>query len=247
MNGARATAERILRGSNHVAAIAATVIALSGSASAADLRLPLKAPPLPPFFSWSGFYAGADVGYAWGRDSTTEYLTGTNTLTGLKWNYSPSGAVGGLYAGGNYQTGPAVLGIEGDIEGTGIQGGFNDVTTGGAGDTLIDWQGSLRGRLGFAADKVLFYGTGGLAFADISHTYKNLVAVTSETTSAVRTGWTAGAGVEMFVSPHLLVRAEYRYSDFGKYRYDSVVTFPGLTGEQNPRLNTVRIGTAYKF
>lgn len=229
------------------AAIGTLMLIFTGCADAADLRLPVKAPPMLPIYSWTGFYVGADVGYAWGRDSTTEYFTGTNTLTGLKWDYAPAGAVGGLYAGGNYQIGAIVLGVETDIEATGIRGGFNDPALGGAGNTKIDWQGSLRGRLGFAADRALFYGTGGLAYANISHTYNNLVAGSVETTSAVRTGWTAGAGVEVALTPNFLARVEYRYTDFGSYRYDSVVTFPGLTGQQEPRFGTVRVGGAYRF
>lgn len=223
------------------------VLALSTTAYAADLRLPVKAPPPLPVFSWTGFYLGAAVGYGWGRDSTIEFFTANGAPTGLGWDYPVRGALGGLYAGANYQTGPAVFGIEGDIEGTQIKGGFLDVPLGGAGDTRIDWQGSVRGRVGFAADRILFYGTGGVAFADISHTYRNLVAGTAETTSAVRTGWTAGGGVEVAVLPQLLVRAEYRFTDFGKYRYDAVVTFPGLTGQQEPTVNAVRVGAAYKF
>ena len=62
---------------------------------------------------------------------------------------------------------------------------------GGAGTTILDWR-SLQGRLGFTADKVLFYGTGLLAFADISHTYTNLVTGIAETTSGLHAGWTAG-------------------------------------------------------
>jgi outer membrane immunogenic protein len=222
------------------------LMGLSGPSLAADLRIPLKAPPVQ-LFSWTGFYLGANIGWGWGNDSTTEYLTGTNTLTGLSWNYKPSGLIGGAYAGANYQIGAVVFGVESDIEATGINGGFHDVLLGGAGDTRVAWQGSFRGRLGFAIDKTLFYGTGGLGLADISHTYKNLSALTTEETSGLRTGWTAGAGVEMAFTEHLLVRAEYRYSDFGKYRFDSVVTFPGLTGEQQPTFNTVRVGAAYKF
>jgi outer membrane immunogenic protein len=230
------------------ACFAAAALALTlGQASAADLSLPFKAPPPLPIFSWTGFYVGADVGYAWGHDRTTEYLTATNTFTGFKWDYTPTGAVGGLYGGGNYQIGAVVLGLETDLELARIEGGFIDPPVGGAGNTKIDWQGSLRGRLGFAADKVLFYGTGGLAFSNISHTYSNLVTGISETTSAVRAGWTAGGGIEMALTQNILLRAEYRYANFGRYRYDSVIAFPGFTGQQEPTINTVRVGAAYKF
>lgn len=229
-------------------AFAATLAhAFAGPASAADQGLPFKAQPPLPLFSWTGVYAGAAIGYAWGSDTTTEYFTATGAFTGLKWDYALQGAVGGLYAGGNYQFGAMVLGLETDIELARIDGGFYDVAAGGSGNTKIDWQGSLRGRLGFVADKALFYGTGGLAYANISHTYGNLLAGTTETTAGVRTGWTAGAGVEIAMTRNLLLRAEYRYTDFGSYRYDAIVTFPGLTGQQEPQLNTVRVGAAYKF
>lgn len=232
----------------HATAIAATVLGLSGAAQAADLRMPIKAAPIPmAVFSWTGFYLGAEIGYAWGKDSTTEYLTGTNTLTGLGWNYPISGVTGGLFAGGNYQIGALVIGAEADIEAANIRGGFYDLPVGGSGDTRINWQGSMRGRLGFAVDRVLVYGTGGLAFANISHSNQNLVARTSEGVSAVRTGWTVGGGVEMAVTQQFLIRAEYRYTDYGKYRYDSIVTFPGLTAEQTPAFSAVRLGAAYRF
>jgi outer membrane immunogenic protein len=87
----------------------------------------------------------------------------------------------------------------------------------------------------------------GIAFGNISHTYSNLITGISETTSDTRTGWTAGGGVEFALTPNILARAEYRYTDFGIYRYDSVTSFPGLTGQQEPRFNTARLGAAYKF
>jgi opacity protein-like surface antigen len=126
---------------------------LADSANAADLSMPMRAPPPLLAFSWTGFYIGADVGYAWGKDTTTEYVTATNTFTGFNPTYNINSAVGGLYAGYNYQIGSAVLGIESDIEAANIRGGFIDPVVGGAGTTQLEWQGSLRGRLGFTADK----------------------------------------------------------------------------------------------
>jgi outer membrane immunogenic protein len=57
---------------------------LAGSANAADFAMPMKAPPPLLVFSWTGFYIGADIGYAWGKDTTTEYLTSTNTLASIR-------------------------------------------------------------------------------------------------------------------------------------------------------------------
>jgi outer membrane immunogenic protein len=164
-----------------------------------------------------------------GEDTTTEYLTATNTFPGFNPSFNVHSAVGGLHGGYNYQIGSAVLGIESDIEAANINGGF------------------AAPAVGFTADKVLFYGTGGLAFADISHTYTNLIPGVPEATASLRTGWTAGAGVEVALTPKLLARVEYRYTDYGPYRYDSVTSFPGFTGQQEPRFSTIRVGAAYKF
>lgn len=228
---------------------AATVLAIDGSASAADMAMRYKAPPYvaAQVFSWSGFYVGGQVGYADGNDHLLEYFTAGGAFTGFQKKYDVSGVIGGGYAGVNYQSGYWVFGIEGDIEGGDIKGGWIDTAVGGQGSTKLDVQGSLRGRLGIASDKVLVYGTGGAAFGNISHTYTNLLTGIVETTTNVRTGWTAGGGVEVAFAPNWTVRGEYRYTDYGLSRYDSVTSFPGLTGTQNVKLNTVRVGVAYKF
>lgn len=231
------------------AAAAAAVLLGLGAANAADLSIPYKAAPFmpAPAFSWSGFYLGGAVGYAWGNDHLLEYFTQNNAFTGFEQRYSTSGALGGIFAGGNYQFGRTVIGVEGDIEAANLRGSWSDPLVGGAGNTVLKWQGSVRGRLGYAADSVLLYGTGGVAFGNLSHTYTNQLTGIDETTSSMRTGWTAGAGVEYAVTQNMLLRAEYRYTDYGMSRYDSVTSFPGLSGTQNPRFNTVRVGAAVKF
>ena len=77
--------------------------------------------------------------------------------------------------------------------------------------------------------------------------FTNLITGVPEATASLRTGWTAGAGVEVALTPKLLARVEYRYTDYGPYRYDSVTSFPGFTGQQEPRFSTIRVGAAYKF
>lgn len=237
-------------GLSWTASVAATALFLGlGAASAADLGIPYKAAPFapPPVASWTGLYLGGAVGYSWGSDHLLEYFTANGAFTGFEKRYDTSGIVGGLYGGGNYQFGSTVIGLEGDIEAANARGSWSDPLVGGEGNTVLDWQGSLRGRLGYAAGNVLFYGTGGVAFGKLSHTYFNQLTSIAETTSSVRTGWTAGAGVEVAVNPNLLVRAEYRFTDYGQSRYDSVTSFPGLSGTQDPRFSTVRVGAAFKF
>ena len=75
------------------------------SAQAADLPYGSRAPytvnqPLNAY-SWAGPYLGGNVGYAWGSVG--------NSLT------RPSGFEGGVQAGYNWQNGPWVFGVEGDV------------------------------------------------------------------------------------------------------------------------------------
>ena len=99
---------------------AVAAVALAQAASAADL--PVKAPPAPIVaapYNWSGFYLGGQFGYLWGRTRVEE--NGVLTEPDAKTN----GAIGGLLAGYNWQTGPYVFGLEADASwsnahGTGV-------------------------------------------------------------------------------------------------------------------------------
>ena len=231
---------------------------LAGSAAtAADLPnyLPAApiADPLAPTFSWTGFYVGAHGGYSWGRDRTSEYFNGSNVVIGGPFKFNGNGVFGGIHAGGNYQYGSLVAGIEADADVAGVRGGFYDppnlaaFNPGGVVRMRINAQGSLRGRLGFALDRLLIYGTGGLALADIRYSYGNPTSGVTDKTSRVRSGYTVGAGLEYAVTDNLTSSIEYRYSDFGTYNYISTAAFVGVTGGQRPRSNAVRVGLGYKF
>src|SRR4029453_1285096 len=81
-----------------------------------------------------------------------------------------------------------------------------------------DIQGSIRLRLGIAFDRVLLYATGGAAFAGIENVYTiGLPVFLTESVSRTRSGWTVGGGLEYAVANNWSVRAEYRYSDFGRF------------------------------
>lgn len=63
---------------NAFLASAATIaIAAAHAASAADFGPPMadKAPPPPQVYSWSGCYAGAQVGWGWGQSKFTDHPT----------------------------------------------------------------------------------------------------------------------------------------------------------------------------
>lgn len=225
---------------------------LSSTAFAADLpaRGPAIAPaPMAyaaPIFTWTGFYIGAQAGYAWGKDRTVEFTTATGVPTGFSRGSSPDGFIGGLHAGYNHQIGSFVLGFEGDVEYSGMKGGYR-LANGNGTDSKIGWQGSLRARAGFAFDRALIYATGGLALADIKHTYIDGITPATESFSKTRAGWTAGAGVEYAFTRNVTGRVEYRYTDFGTMTNNSLVAFPGFSYRQNPTNHAVRVGLSYLF
>jgi len=194
----------------------------------------------------------------------------------------PNGAIGGAHIGYNWQIAQWVLGVEADVDATNYHGkafGLNTDPTNGNffGNALSDKirssvEGSFRGRVGFAWDRVLFYGTGGIAFADVTNDYGEsfpcfqgvpipgmvpgcFVGLTFDSRTRTLVGWTAGGGIEYAVTPNWLIGVEYRYTDFGRF------TDTGLLGNTNPGVsfgseadvhhhltqNRVQARVSYKF
>jgi len=98
--------------------LSVAVLALAtSSALAADMRYPAPrgpapayAPPPPPAFSWSGFYIGAQGGYAWGR-SDESFVARTNSAAfqGTQ-SYDIDGGVAGGVIGYNWAMGGSFSG-----------------------------------------------------------------------------------------------------------------------------------------
>ena len=167
---------------------------------AADIpaRMPTKAPAVvAPGYSWHGFYIGAHAGYAWGDDTLS--LTGLPVLPATiapAFSFDRNGAIAGLQWGTNYQFGRWVLGTESDISfidfdesQTLVFGGATNIAT-----QEMEYFSTTRGRVGYAFDNVLLYGTAGLASARIETTYLETTTGFAGTRSKNRYGWTAGAG-----------------------------------------------------
>ena len=240
------------------------LVAISGTAFAADLPSrrapPVFAPPPPPIFSWTGFYIGVQVGLAFGRDAETFYAPGFPELgTASILNGRPNGIIGGGHVGYNYQLpgfggfggfggGGLVVGIEGDLDGT----DYRSTQTLGAGDFAFsqgfksDIGGSLRGRLGIAAGRALFYATGGVALAEFQENYGTILGADQYNHS--RVGYTVGAGVEYAITTNLSIRGEYRYTDYGHYTDLLSNSALGLVAAQHHIVqNRAQVGVSYKF
>ena len=188
------------------------------SAQAADMygsRAPYTVNQPLNAYSWAGPYLGGNLGYAWGSVA--------NNPT------KPSGFSGGVQAGYNWQNGPWVFGVEGDIQVTGAEQTFAPWKFSNP------WFGTVRGRVGYALNHVLFYGTGGLAFGELRAETLGV----SESHGSV--GWTLGAGAEMGLTRNWTARIEYLYVDLSENRF--VTT--GLP--HGSHFGLVRLGVNYRF
>jgi opacity protein-like surface antigen len=239
------------------------------AAAAAPGPMMYKAPVrIAAPWSWSGFYLGAHGGYGWGHDPFDKSPVGV-PLSGV----DSRGFVAGFQAGGNWQSGAFVGGLELDLSGTGIKGsGSGTTTTGLAAVTVstatqsdnLDLLGSARARLGYlATPSVLLYGTGGLAWThfiattDTSQTTGGGAPVTTSTaTPTWELGWVAGIGIETRLGDsNWLARIEYLHYDFGDSGGASEVdTSPGgavtfVSSTTSGRLTTdvVRAALSYKL
>jgi outer membrane immunogenic protein len=222
-------------------ALFASLLAL-GTAAAADLpaKMYTKAPAMaaPPPFSWTGFYVGGNVGYSWGRQDITVGGVSAGTV-------KVNGVIGGGQLGYNWQVNQIVLGLEADIQASGQKGdgtispfaALNVTTTY---RDKLDWFGTLRGRLGYAADHWLPYVTAGWAFGH-GNISGSSTAPVSFSGSKNYSGWTVGGGLEWAFRNNWSAKLEYLYIDFGDGPTTPVIATGRLTD------NILRVGVNYHF
>lgn len=252
-------------------------------ALAADL--PVPAAPLvaaPAYaFSWTGFYVGANAGFGGDRfaypfSASSQQLQAeapplTASASG-RYSLTSSGFFGGGQIGYNHQfSNNIVLGLEADFQWSGIRGRFDgtqtlsdngtSVTTSFGFGSQVAWYGTLRGRLGYAWDRVLVYATGGAAYGrvDTSGTISvsgpnGPVQTASAASGGTQWGWTVGAGLEYAFAPQWSFKTEYLYVDLGKRTlFSSAVNdvANGFTSNAamsvETRFHAVRAGVNYRF
>jgi outer membrane immunogenic protein len=210
------------------------------SASAADLSPVYKAPPIAPAVGWTGVFIGGNIGEGWGRgadpafsfvDSPAVPFSTVAALGGLQYpNVSPRGTVAGGQLGYNWQTGAWVLGVVADMQASDMKASASNLVTVLGTATVQNisaqenWLATIRGRLGFAANNWLFYGTGGLAVGEVNSTLGFSIptpaiggtfAMAGSQTST-KVGWAAGAGVEYALTRNWSLGAEYLHFDLGR-------------------------------
>ncbi|MGC5778035.1 outer membrane protein [Methylobacterium sp. NFXW15] len=241
-----------------------------------------------PIFNWSGPYVGMNAGYAQGGDTLKDLGSPTvvSALGTNRVNLESEGFTGGAQVGYNYQLRPGdgfVVGIEGDAQHVGLQRmrnlqstpeipannasgfGFTDRNNSVATSTTNGLY-TIRGRVGFAFDRFLVYGTGGVAFGDIRTrgaytseelTYQDHVLVRSHPDTqqsfrlrSIQTGYAAGGGIEYALPQQektaqaVTIRVEYLYYDLGQR---TIVVNNGFRPKATTHGDLVRAGVNFKF
>lgn len=209
-------------------ALASTMLA-GVSAQAADID---PAPVVEEAHDWRGSYFGIQGGGVFGSDVTVSapIVAPVSFLNGTNFN----GVHGGIFGGYNFQSGNIVFGIDNDFSFT------SSDTTFGTATADLRTLSSVRGRVGYAFDRVLPYVTGGLAYGNVRFRSLLLGAAGSE----FQFGWTAGAGVEAALTDYVSARVQYTYSDLGS---DGFV--PNVAGGASVDLggiHTIRAGVSIK-
>ncbi len=252
----------------------AAIAALSTTALAADL--PSRAPPPvyipPPAFTWSGVYVGATLGYAEG------FTTFTDTgyfVDGASRQEQSAGLIGGGTLGINFQQGSLVYGLETDFSGLtnkknedyslsfrrGLIGSDNYSFE----DTgRMNWLGTVRGRIGLAVDRTMFYFTAGFAYANVKNDHSAAESVYfgegvrsygyDWNSNQTKFGWTAGLGLEYALTPNWTIKGEALYVDlnnttvtplYSQYRYGYSANTYDARFQNSAAI--IRAGVNYKF
>jgi outer membrane immunogenic protein len=220
-----------------LASLALAAVGITAPAQAADMPVKYVAPA--PVFTWTGCYVGLHVGYKWGESKHTY----GGTLNGVPYPYPPAGTdltgnfdvggpVGGMQGGCNYQTGNWVWGVEVDggwASASGQAQLLNHVYQFGEFQSASHlyttdqrWLATARARLGWAADRWMWYVTGGAAWAGFdvnNYDPLDLAGGARQLTRVNRTGWIVGVGSEYALLGGWSVKSEFLYANFGTFSY----------------------------
>lgn len=172
---------------------------------------------------WAGPYVGGHIGGVW-----SDF---TNDAPAAGPNGSSSSFTGGAQLGYNWQMNRMVYGLE-------VDGSWLDLSSRNGGTHFKEnWQATARGRVGYAVGPWLPYVTGGVAFTGTEREFG------ASSTNNVQAGWTAGAGVEKYISPRWSAKVEYLYTDVSK----TTENVGGTSVAGGSANNAARLGFNYHF
>ena len=216
-----------------ILAAAALLLTASG-AYAADAIVDVP----PPVGEWTGFYAGLQIGGAFGSDPDGIELDPLTTTLGTA--FSPGTNAGGLNVpdagfSGNFDNGVVGglhLGYDQQFDNNVVLGGIIDVNFTDIGDFQrgrsrtpanydfereLDVFATARLRAGYAFGRILPYLTGGVAYGDVDSSYEDTSAATIQGQSEEndKFGYSVGGGVEALVTDKVSIGLEYLYTDLG--------------------------------
>jgi outer membrane immunogenic protein len=229
--------------------VATAMLVPAGTAAALAADMPTPSPPVrspAAAYNWTGFYIGINGGFGTGNSNWSD---GPVVTTG---SFPTSGFLIGGTAGGNYRIGQHVFGIEGDGDWTNLKG--NSGSTCGAISAVVpppaacqtqsEWLATVRGRVGYAFDRILLYGTAGAAFGNVQ-TGLNPPATFD---SNVEAGWTAGAGLEFGLAQNWTAKVEHLFVDLPNGSCTTVGNCAGAAGSiVSFDESIVRAGVNFKF
>ena len=191
---------------------------------------------------WTGPYAGASIGYAWGESKQNYDRAGDHGTATLE----PDGAAAAITGGYNWMWDENILlGLEADIGVINVSQGATEIFDGHVWSTNIGpfWS-TFRGRAGYAFDNILVFATGGLAVASIDDTSVGNTPGETAKENGLNAGWVIGGGVEYALDDRWTLKAEYLHMDFGRtsgqsannedYYFENVV-------------DQIRFGANYRF
>jgi outer membrane immunogenic protein len=249
---------------NRILIAGALALAAGGQALAADLPPPVAPPPRAPatyvpapvaLYNWTGFYIGGNAGVGWSQGSFTDAAGNTfNAQNTYKF-------IGGGQVGVNYEfAGGVVVGAEAQFDWrpnttntVGLVGPGGIPTPPGITATINNqWVTTVTGRLGYAWDRLLVYGKGGVAFVGASNPGFTAggTAININTTSS-NIGWTAGAGLEYAFWGNWSGKIEYDFIGLQSQSLTVPATSAVLPGDifnsSNRNIQMIVAGINYKF
>jgi opacity protein-like surface antigen len=214
--------------------------------------VPVFTPP-SAHFDWTGFYVGGYGEYSWANTNGSAVNLATGApATAVAGN--PPSCHGGIQLGFDYMMPSRLLvGVAADVTSGGTRTtAVTDSFGTSANQTTVFDSETIRGRVGYAFDNVLLYGTAGWAWSSnqyvrtqLTGTLNNATAGADEAVNTYLSGWTAGAGVSVAVAQNWNVFAEYRYTDFGTAAF--TLPLSQLSTTSTTKVSAIEFGVNYMF